>query len=130
MRLPRILLVEDDPDSAEALSLLLEIEGFQVCCANSGAQAIEAFVTMHEEARPDLLVLDLMLPDMQAVTLVSRLAEIDVPPPIVILSAASDAEIESVARDVSAAGVLRKPAPGSRMVGLLRSVIGQSALHV
>ena len=130
MTTPRILLVEDDPDSAEALTLLLEIEGFHVCCANSGAQAIEAFASASSDARPDLLVLDVMLPDMEAVTLVGRLAEIDAPPPIAILSAASDAAIQLVAHDVGAALALRKPVRGERMIGLFRSVLARSALHV
>ena len=76
-----ILLVEDDLPTAETLSALLTENGYTVWHAEDGAAAR----SMLEEARPDLVVLDLMLPDTDGLVLCSTLKSVaDVP--IVICS--------------------------------------------
>jgi DNA-binding response OmpR family regulator len=76
-----ILLVEDDPSTAEALTIVLTESGYTVWHAQDGAQAR----AMLEEAHPDLVVLDLMLPDTDGLVLCANLKAIaDVP--IVICS--------------------------------------------
>ena len=73
-----ILVVEDDPSAAGMLRDLLESSGYQVAVAASGAQA----KSMVEEVRPDLVILDLMLPDMDGLVLCSEIrsqAQSDIP---------------------------------------------------
>ncbi|MCA9738684.1 MAG: response regulator [Gemmatimonadetes bacterium] len=65
----RILLVDDSPDVLEAQSLLLEIHGYDVATAETGAQALERA----EAWRPDLVLLDLGLPDQSGYTVLERL---------------------------------------------------------
>lgn len=65
----KILLVEDSPTQARQLGMLLESHGFEVAVASSGSQALE----MALETVPDLVVLDLMLPDMDGYTVCRRL---------------------------------------------------------
>ena len=56
----RLLVVEDDPNIVERLSASLRLAGFEVATATGGQEAISA-VQRH---RPDLVVLDVMLPDL------------------------------------------------------------------
>jgi DNA-binding response OmpR family regulator len=71
-----ILLVEDDPDIAVALNETLESSGYAVVTAEDGAQAR----TLLDEAHPDLVLLDLMLPDVDGLVLCADLkAQSDVP---------------------------------------------------
>jgi CheY-like chemotaxis protein len=56
----RVLLVEDDPDNREAMESLLELSGFEVIAADSGAAGVQAFAP----DRFDVVVTDLGLPDM------------------------------------------------------------------
>src|SRR4029079_6377292 len=73
-----ILIVEDDPSTAGMLKELLESSSYQVLIAGSGAQA----KAMVDEFRPDLIILDLMLPDMDGLVLCSELrsqAQRDIP---------------------------------------------------
>lgn len=58
---PRILVVEDDLSTREALSLLLSAEGYGVSTAPDGVAALEQ---LHNGQRPDLILLDLMMPLM------------------------------------------------------------------
>jgi CheY-like chemotaxis protein len=56
---PRILLVEDDPLTREALAYILEVEGYFVSTANDGRQGLEL---LHRSPRPAVVLLDLGLP--------------------------------------------------------------------
>src|SRR5437762_12813672 len=56
----RVLLVEDDADNREALTALLELSGFEVTCADSGAAGVRAF----SAGRFAIVLTDLGLPDM------------------------------------------------------------------
>jgi two-component system response regulator VicR len=56
----RVLCIEDEPDMIDLIRLILERQGFQVIGAVGGAEGIEA---IHRE-RPDLILLDLMMPDV------------------------------------------------------------------
>lgn len=77
-----IMLVEDDPAIAQTLRDVLESGGYRVWHAENGADA----KAMLEQARPDLIILDLMLPDIDGLILCSDLKTIaDVP--IIIVSA-------------------------------------------
>ena len=67
----RLLLVEDDPPTQEALQRTLESEGWEVRLASDGFQALE-HLSLEE---PGLIVLDLMLPGMDGFQLLAHLAE-------------------------------------------------------
>jgi DNA-binding response OmpR family regulator len=116
----KLLLIEDDADSAEAMALLLRTEGIEVDWAATAGEALAMF-----EADParsvDVLMLDLMLPDMDARTLVSRLAAIAPLPAIIVHSAVTHEAAQEAGRAVGALAVLRKPTDWGKM----REVLGQ-----
>ena len=80
---PSILLVEDEENLHEALKLNLELEGYEVSSAYDGAAALKAIQSEYF----DLLILDVMLPEIDGINITEtvRLQNIDVP--ILILSA-------------------------------------------
>lgn len=89
----RLLVVEDEPTLRELLSASLELSGFQVTTAETGTQALEAV----RAQRPDLIVLDVMLPDFNGFEVARRLRERPVGqeaghPPILFLTARDAAE--------------------------------------
>jgi CheY-like chemotaxis protein len=88
----RILVVEDHPESLELLQMALEEEGYHVQSAETGHNAIKAVTSPpadeFPEAPPDLILLDLRLPDMNGVDVVRALQEnLSEVPPVVFLSA-------------------------------------------
>jgi DNA-binding response OmpR family regulator len=77
-----ILLVEDDPDTARSLSKALESSGYRVTVVDTGAEARSII----EHVRPDLILLDLMLPDTDGLVLTTALKTLT-NAPIIICSA-------------------------------------------
>jgi DNA-binding response OmpR family regulator len=65
----RVLLIEDEPNIAEAIRFLLTRDGWDVSVEEDGAQAL----TRVAEVRPDLVILDLMLPGMSGLEILSAL---------------------------------------------------------
>jgi len=66
---PCILIAEDHPDSREALRTLLEVHGYAVRVASDGRRAVEAAL----ESDPDLIVMDIMMPEMDGFEATRRL---------------------------------------------------------
>ena len=65
----RLLVVEDEPNILELLSASLRYAGFDVITASAGTEAVQAA----QRHRPDLIVLDVMLPDMDGFDVIRRL---------------------------------------------------------
>ncbi len=84
----RILVVEDDPHVAEGLTLNLKLAGYQVDLASTGP----AGLSRYREGRPDLIVLDIMLPGMDGLAVLQNIRLEDERTPILILSAKGDVD--------------------------------------
>ncbi|NUW37423.1 response regulator transcription factor [Nonomuraea sp. SMC257] len=84
----RLLIVEDDPNILELLAASLRFAGFDVTTAKSGHDAVAA-VQRH---RPDLIVLDVMLPDLDGFEIVQRLRGGGTHTPVVFLTARDETE--------------------------------------
>jgi protein-histidine pros-kinase len=119
-----VLLVDDDPLIRETFSEVIENEGYKVACASNG---LEALNMLRSGTRPRLILLDLMMPVMDAWTFRSEqqkdaaLSEI----PVAVLSAASD--LEKRAADLKAIAIIRKPPAMETLFGLLAHLCGASS---
>ena len=122
----RILLVDDHPLTRSALSGLLVQHGFEVVGeAEDGAEA----VARAEELQPDLILLDLSMPDVDGLTALPRLREAAPACEVVVLTASGTEENLLGAIRGGAAGYLLKSEPPERIVGFLRGVAnGEAAL--
>ena len=98
----RVLVVDDDASIRELLVTALGDDGYEVVPATNGEDALAVCARW----RPDVIVLDLMMPVMDGWTFAKRLREHD-DIPIVVLSAAND--LERHAKSVGAADVVGKP---------------------
>ncbi len=87
----RILLVEDNPDLAAGIEYNLRLEGYDVRIAPSGRDAIAAYAEWH----PDLVLLDLMLPDIDGYQVLQAIRDTERTTPVIILSA-RDQEADKV----------------------------------
>jgi len=101
---PRILVVDDDPPILEMLSMHLISEGYQVMTARDGDQAL----TVIKQEKPDLVLLDIMMPRVDGLTVCEQVREYS-PVPIIIISALGHEDQKVKALDLGADDYLTKP---------------------
>src|SRR5271168_4567556 len=130
-RSPRVLVVEDDEDIAQALQRSLRMEGYEVRSAGDGEVALE-------QARafaPDLVILDLGLPKIDGIEVARALREHD-DIPILILTARDAVESRVEGLDSGADDYLVKPFERQELLARLRALLrrrpprGQAAISV
>jgi two-component system KDP operon response regulator KdpE len=104
MTRPRVLVVDDEPQIRRALRVALRANGYDVSEAETGNEAIDA-VALH---RPELVILDLALPDIDGIEVCRRLREWT-QTPIIVLSAQGDDQAKVRALDEGADDFVTKP---------------------
>jgi two-component system, OmpR family, response regulator len=116
---PRLLIIEDDPDIAGMLTLNLRAEGFEIAVEESG----EAGLARMLRERPDLLVLDLMLPGIDGLQVCRQVREGSDYLPIIILSAKSSETQRVVGLELGADDYLTKPFSMSELIARIHAVL-------
>lgn len=117
----QILIVEDDPDAAQSVADVLESEGYRTVLASNGLEALDH---LNNGTRPDLILLDMMMPVMDGWTFraeqlkTERLAAI----PVVAMTADGNARAKAAA--MSAASSVSKPLSVDSLVGVVRKLCG------
>ena len=115
----RILVVDDEAYITDLVSMALRYEGFEVAAAASGRQALG------EAARfdPDLVVLDVMLPDMEGLEVCRRLRAAQGPVPVVFLTAKDATEDKVAGLTVGGDDYVTKPFSLEELVARIRAVL-------
>ncbi len=123
--MPKILIVDDDPHIREVLRFALEKDGFSVGEAANGAQALER----HAAERPDLIVLDILMPEMDGTEVCRRLRR-DHATPIVFLSSRDDEVDRILGLELGGDDYVTKPFSPRELVARVRAVLrrGTSAV--
>lgn len=117
-----ILVVDDERKILEVVKSYLEREGYAVLCACGGRQALELF----ELARPALVILDLMLPDISGETLFGMLRERSDVPVIMLTARAEDAHIVGGLR-LGADDYVTKPFSPGQLVARVGAVLRRAS---
>lgn len=99
-----VLLIEDDPTSANALRVILTMRGCEVALANSLEQGLDLLGT-----NPTAIIVDLMLPDGDGIEVLTRVREANLPIRVVVTTAVGDPLRLAEVYRLKPEGVLRKP---------------------
>jgi two-component system response regulator RegX3 len=121
--MPKVLLVEDEPNIAEGLAITLESEGFQVSWVKDGSDAIPAW----DRLRPDVVLLDVMLPNVSGMEICRTLrSRSDVP---IIMLTARDQEVDRVVGlELGADDYVTKPFSTRELVARIRAVLRRAPI--
>ncbi|KAM9862965.1 response regulator transcription factor [Leucobacter sp. BZR 635] len=116
---PRILIVDDEPNIRELLSTSLRFAGFGVRSVGNGAQTISAVL----EEEPDLIILDVMLPDMNGFSVTKRLRSAGYTAPIIFLTAKDDTEDKVEGLNVGGDDYVTKPFSLDEIIARINAVL-------
>ena len=118
----RVLLVEDEPNIANALNFLLEREGFDVAVEADGAKALERLAAVE----PAAVILDIMLPNRSGFDILRDMrAGAARDTPVLMLSAKGQAQDRSMAEELGATLFMTKPFANAEVVAAIRSLTGE-----
>jgi CheY-like chemotaxis protein len=119
----RILFVDDDPLTLETLKRSVELFGHEPILASSGEQALSLAVNQP----PDLIMTDMMLPDMDGLSLVSRLNDdpnlADIP--VVVLSASPEVDAADLSLAAGAREFITKPVRLQNLQDVIQRYTGE-----
>jgi two-component system nitrogen regulation response regulator NtrX len=126
-----ILVVDDDGDIRLALEMLLQYEGFQVWTARDGRQALARLESEYEEnqRRPDLVLSDLKMPELDGLGLLEEIRKLKSPPPVVIISGHADVPVAVEAMQRGAVNFLEKPLVDNRVLVTIKSSLASDRLR-
>ncbi|WP_341366696.1 response regulator [Yoonia sp. BS5-3] len=117
-----VLAIDDSRTIRMLLQQVLEQAGFDVECAEDGVEGVAKF----DELKPDVVITDINMPNMDGFGVISRLRgdEVKTAVPILVLTTENSAELKTRARDLGATGWIVKPFDDVALVQVLHRVTG------
>lgn len=117
----KLLIVDDSTVIRRAIEKYLGSIGLKVCAtASNGKEAVELF----QEHRPDLVTLDITMPQMDGLTCLEQIKKIDPKVKVIVISALSDQATGMKALKLGASSFLPKPFTEQQLVEEIRRVLG------
>ncbi len=114
----KILVVDDEVNIIDLARMYLERDGFQVCAASDGAQALEEI----KQQKPDLVVLDIMLPEIDGFEVCQRVRK-ESEVPIIMLTARDDDVDKIVGLELGADDYMTKPFNPRELVARVKAIL-------
>ncbi|MEE0981715.1 MAG: response regulator transcription factor [Acutalibacteraceae bacterium] len=121
MATEKILVVDDDTNICELLRLYLEKEGYSVTIANTGMQAVRSFA----EQQPDLMLLDIMLPELDGWQVCREIRKYS-NKPIIMLTAKGETFDKVLGLELGADDYITKPFDSKEVLARIKAVLRRS----
>ncbi|HVB45992.1 MAG TPA: response regulator transcription factor [Streptosporangiaceae bacterium] len=122
-RIPHVLVVDDEPNIRELVQVALKFHGCSVTTAANGAQALR----QAETAKPDLIVLDVMLPDIDGFEVCRRLRSAGNEVPVIFLTARDTSSDTVTGLAIGGDDYVTKPFSVEALVARVRAVLRRAA---
>jgi DNA-binding NtrC family response regulator len=120
----RILIVDDEPNIRTTLRRALDLEGFDVLLAEDADSGVAAVI----EGTPDLVLLDLKLPDRDGLWVIQQLQQLAEPPAVVMMTGHGSTDAAVEAMKLGALDFLEKPLAVDRLLVTIRNALRLDAL--
>ncbi len=122
-RAKRILIIDDDQEITESMRLTLEMRGYEVFNATDGNQGL----LMTEQKKPDLIILDMMMPKRSGFLVLENLRRtLPVPIRVIMITANEGNRHKSYAETLGVDDYIRKPFPMDRLLASVERLLGNS----
>jgi DNA-binding response OmpR family regulator len=117
----RILIVDDDPELSRMIGFILQKSGYEVITANNGKEGLQKA----DEMRPDLIVLDVMMPDMSGIEVCQKLRDRPMTRnvPLIMLSALADIDAKLSGFQVGADDYIPKPVNAKELLARIQALL-------
>jgi two-component system chemotaxis response regulator CheY len=115
----KVLIVDDSAFTRSIHNQIITSAGYQTLEAASGAEAVATF----EKEKPDLVVMDLLMPDMDGMDAVRKILQINADARIVICSVDRQRYRRKEAQEIGAVGFVSKPVDADKMIELLSDLL-------
>ncbi|EON73671.1 response regulator transcription factor [Lysinibacillus sphaericus] len=115
----RILIIEDEESIARVLQLELQFEGYQAEMAHTGTDGL----LKYREQQWDLILLDIMLPEMSGIDVLKRIRATELQTPVILLTAKSDVEDKVKGLDLGANDYITKPFDIEELLARVRTAL-------
>lgn len=120
-RLPRVLIVDDDPDIIESIRFALKSKEVEVLIARDGNQGL----AMAEKEEPDLVILDMMMPKRSGFLVLEQLRQTSLRPMRFIMITANEGNRhKQYAETLGVDDYIQKPFPMDRLLGSVERLLG------
>lgn len=121
----KLLIVDDEEDIRLNLCDFMELEGFEVCEASNGREALEAVA----EHKPAAVISDLMMPEMGGMEFLEELPKRNIDTPVIIMTAFGTIDYAAKAMKVGAADFITKPIDQDYMLTVIQRVLNAARLE-
>lgn len=122
----RIVIVEDDPKLIEVFRMIFSKSGYKVFISDTGENALE----LVKKNKPDVILLDLILPDIQGDKILQDIKEYNPNIPIVICSATSDINLSVATMKYGAYDYIMKPFDAKKLLKMVKKAISEPKLEI
>lgn len=117
-----IVVIEDDRDISTTIQAVLRKAGYEVLPASNGQDG-RGLISTHN---PDLVLTDMMMPRMGGFPVLEFLAELDTPPPVIMMTANEGSRHKAYAEELGVVDYLRKPFAMEVLLESVARVLGDS----
>ena len=120
----KILIADDDLETLRLVGLMLQRQGYEIIAANNGAQAL----SQAKNEKPDLIIVDVMMPDMDGYQVTRRLRQeaVTANTPILMFTAKSLVDDKVAGYEAGADDYLTKPVHPAELVAHIKSLLGRT----
>jgi len=115
----KVLVVDDEPNIRDLLSTSLRFAGFNVLAVSNGTDA----VTAAEKGHPDIILLDVMLPDMNGFSVVKKLRSMDILAPVLFLTARDETADKVMGLTVGGDDYMTKPFSLDEIIARIQAIL-------
>ncbi len=120
-----VLVIEDNDDNMELITFILEKNGYKVLKAETGQQGFD----MALERRPDFIILDIQLPDMDGLEVLRKIRNSEIDSSIPVIAMTSYAMVGDREKMMAAGcnGHIEKPIDSEKVVSQIRHILGENS---